>query len=167
MSPPSFHIAESCDFIVFGEWWSLYDVLERLKTLIRGIPNVRLSNTKRILFSPLLYAYNTTVLSPAVKGQSVHLDIETATTLKSESLTGQLVVELKLIARIRFWVEYWTSRHSKMRVSCPGVVLDLSGHTPLKWQKCLVYFWFLNDSSSSRESVYELGLKSVLWHFKF
>lgn len=83
---------------------------------------------------------NTTLLSPSVKGQSVHLAKDTAATLKSESLTGQLAVELKLIARIRFRVARWTSRHSKMRVSCPGVVLDLSGLRPLKPQKCMVYF---------------------------
>lgn len=111
-----------------------YDSMEAL--VIYDYAKIANASVPKFFQSPK----NTTVLSPAVKGQSVHLDKETATTLKSESLTGQLVVELKLIARIRFRVARWTSRHSKMRVSCPGVVLDLSGHTPLKRQKCLVYF---------------------------
>lgn len=83
---------------------------------------------------------NTTVISPVVRGQSVHVVPGTFTGLKAESLTGQLVLEVKLIARIRFQVARWTSRHYKMRVSCAGAVLDLSGVKPLKPQKCMVYF---------------------------
>lgn len=83
---------------------------------------------------------NTTVITPLVKGQSIHLDSGTFTNLKSESLTGQLNVEVKVIARIRFKVGRWTSHHYKMRVTCGGVVLDLSRVKPLKPEACMVYF---------------------------
>lgn len=106
---------------------------------------------------------NTTVVTPLVKGHSIHVDSGTYTTLKSESLLGQLKVEVKLIASIRFKVGRWTSRHYKMRVSCSGVVLDLSGAKPLKPEACLVYFWFYEISSF--KSAYDLVFVLEAWGF--